>query len=878
MAKELEIIVSNDDSEEKRILGIRHSLYKAAYFETVKIFLKNSRQIDDNRKRNRWNEDPNLDDYQENPDNMDNVIAIVGGRGSGKTTAMQEIRTIFENFNRYKMEWIKKIGEPYASELKGQIETDFAFSLMEVVDASVLEEKDDLLEIILWHMYREVNDKLYKNVYNGRCSYDDQDGRKFADALDEVYRMHQRVKGKYEEKSYGESAVTALENMPNSIRTRQAMRNLMEIYCKILFPHQFQNAYLVVAIDDLDLNIHKGYQMLEEIRRYLLDWKIIVLLAVDYKQMEMVCETHFYREFGVKRYHGVDENLIRHIGELSNSYMTKIFPFSNRIYLAEQNLKNALIDCGNQSYSVKKYLLCEIARKMHIFYDACGVKTHFCEPNNVRELVSYVRFLDSLNTVEWGTEEREAEGNYRQRQLKYYDQNHEKFNQDIIERMAFQILKSKQRYTFDDLLRRDLKRRTGYVLQCYENFKNEKEPLKEVAEKGSYTFGEFLGCIYEWGRKDYEYKPLMHCLLASFTSEMTREYINYCYNKDNPDSRKRSKERLEGYLGVGIAGGWLGEGLGKVTVRSQDMPNGAKNEEKDMYVELIAYKKDRDLQQIRISFHLEIMYEDRPEEKYAQILEECAEKKVIPILECIFMCINNYRHAYGGSLCKPQIRIRKAASPLVLREPYSEFDFQVKILNAKCADFDVLGFIKQSVDYESWKKETGEEIYNQIEEFAMKVTGYHKMVNRGRRVEKALQDLRSSSMFAGEKSESIMALPLYNLDLSYNILKRVRNRCIKEFAVACNSGDELDRIDRIYRYIEEELEKNAKEYNEGREEKYPEFSYLKIFVNDPYIKKFRELVKDRDTKILFSKILKEVCMLPKWVEPVGRIGESLENE
>lgn len=875
MAKKLEIIISERDIVEKKQLEIEYPLYKASYLEVIKIFLNNCKQIEENAS---------IYEYQKYPNNMDNVITIIGSRGGGKTTAMQEIKNVFLNFNEKKKEWLTKIGNPYAEELGKQIDKRFAFSVMDVVDASVLEEKDDLLELILWFMCREVGEKVRKDKYNNKYVANEGERQKFIDALDEVYKMHQSVKGKNEKKYGGESVVTALENMPNSIRTRQAMENLLDIYCKILFPHEYQNAYLVVAIDDLDLNIQKGYQMMEEIRRYLLNWRIIVLLAVDYKQMENVCEAHFFKEFGVRRYDITDNSLERHIGELSNSYMTKVFPFSNRIYLAEQNFKKAKIVDKGKIYSRKGYLLYEIARKMHIFYDANGLKIHFCEPNNVRELVSYVQFLDTLNTIDWQVPAGEEEKAYLKKQLSYYDRNHEKFNQDIIERMAFQILQLNQRDTFNELMKRDLIRRTGYVLQFYENSINEKDDLKKIMEKDHFTFGEFLGCLYEWGRKKYEYKPLVHCLLASFTSEMTREYLNYRYNPGeeewDKESKQRSKERLIGYVGEGIGGGWLGEGLGKVNTSSNAAGEG---DSKGNYEKEIAYLKEESMSNKKFSFTIERTERRGAENKCIRILEEFCKKKILPILECVFMCIDNYKMEKNGKKCLPSVVVEETKMPEFSKEENigdsaekrGKHNFKVRVSTARYADIDILSFIRKSIDYDEWRENIGCKIQDGLIEYAKETAGYNTEENKNNKIEAAIEKLKATSIFQNDKKEYPMALPLYNLDLSYNVLKRVRRSCMEALSVSCTSGAVIERINTIYDCIEEELEKNEKKYKEINDDL--EFLYTRNFKEDPYIKKFKELMKDEDSKREFSKQLMNLYELPDMMQPeIDTKGDLVE--
>ena len=74
-----------------------------------------------------------------------------------------------------------------------------------------------------------------------------------------------------------------------------------------------------------------------------------------------------------------------------------------------------------------------------------------------------------MHTVEWNVPEGVQAEKYLEKQLKYYIQNSTRFYQDIVGRMAFQVLQFEQNDIFTEIRERDLERRTGYVMQWYTN-------------------------------------------------------------------------------------------------------------------------------------------------------------------------------------------------------------------------------------------------------------------------------------------------------------------------------------------------------------------------------------------------------------------------
>ncbi len=894
MERGYEIIVSKENIEEKEVLGIEYPLYKDRYLDVIRIFLENSKRIKQYKQENGRNSNELLREYEKFPHDMSNIITIVGGRGSGKTTVIHEICTIFQKFDEKKYEWIKKLGMPSLEKLKSQAEQCYKFSVMEVIDASVLEEKDDLLEMILWHIYDNVNDKINVDTREGQCNTGEWERQKFVDTLDEVYKWHQSVKGKEPENTKGESVITALENMPNSIKTRKSMHKLLDLYFKIMFPGREQEAYLIIAVDDFDLNIKKSYQMLEEICRYLLDWRIVVLLAVDNKQMQEVCITHFYKEFGVKRYGSIEEDLRMHIYKLSRSYLFKLMAPQNRIYLSSENFQMAQIaENENGNYrilDIKKYLLACISDKMHIFYDAYGLKKHFCEPETIRELISYIEFLKSLYAVDWSVPEGVQAEKHFQKQLKYYNQNSTRFYQDIVGRMAFQVLQFEQNDIFTEIRERDLERRTGYVMQWYTNTLQKRGTVKAIAEMEHYDFGEFLGCIYNWGRKDYEYKALVHCLIASFTTEMTREYFNYHYNWMEQESAERSKRRLEGYVGDNVSGGWFSEAMGEVfwteKVKRKKVNNNDGPIKIDEYEiedqenrKFISIEKEKELQYIPFAFEIEDLGNRKTRGAYLHILNQFIELKILPILECIFMFLNNYKINKDGRNCTPQIKITQEHAPKIIGKTSGRTGIKltIQILEAKYADFDILGFIKKSIDYEEWKRNIGNSLVDELMREAKAISEYTVPEDKmPEKIKSTISKFKNTSIFAGEEnSKSKMALPLYDLDLSYNVLKRVRRECQREFSIPVEINNVLDRILRVYQLIETELENEKKRYDDfgGNE-----FRYKKIFMDDPYIKKFKDLLSDKKSKDNFLNQIKMLYLGTGKIDELSRVNLNLNVE
>ncbi len=148
------------------------------------------------------------------------------------------------------------------------------------------------------------------------------------------------------------------------------------------------------------------------------------------------------------------------------------------------------------------------------------------------------------------------------------------------------------------------------------------------------------------------------------------------------------------------------------------------------------------------------------------------------------------------------------------------------------------------------------------------------MLFRSEPVKKAIYNFEKTSLFA-EGVSAEMALPLYNLDLSYNVLKRVRRKCRKEFSTLVEINNVLDMISKIYDFIEKELWHEEEQYNKIMQSE-NKFKYKDIFINDPYIKKFRNLSTNELIKPDFLKYMKILYLGTGKLQSLEQISSNLE--
>lgn len=842
----------NKEDRKKKAEFIEYELYETNYVAAMRRILHNAL----NQKE--W--------IAENENRIfksekRNILAFIGGRGSGKTTAMDEFCRILKSMDNEENGkwWINYVLEPEDS--RKLEEDEFKFYVVQPIDASLLGEEDDLFELILVNIFRNFEkDVNHDSNYVGQAV---QDINEAISLFQEIFKEYHATQNDKLERI--QSSISLFHLISGSYAIQEKVARFIDKLLS-LKKRRYKYEYIVIAIDDLDLNLTYGYKMLEVLQKYFSYYKIIILAAIDYEQMSLVCEEHFEKHMPntTKKNRGILRN--EYVRKLSNDYMTKIFPFSQRMYMPDFKsiMKNICILENRKEVPVKNYIMVKIAQKMRIYYDACGLKWHFCELDTIRELVSYNNFLDSLLFVDFNklaslaAKKKFAEVH---RIWRKYDQNYEQFHRDIVIRLAQNTLTPQQKEIFLELTKRDLERRAMYFasMDITNNHDSNIRLTMEAIDEQNYTYGYVLERIYDWGRKYFEVKPLINCIMASITSEMTREYLNYYYTIDE-DSKERAKKRLLGFLGNSPGNEWCGSALPKVKII-------VNNAQKTV---AYGYMKQGLQQFISVDIKMNLLDRysvDMHAEKRRDIIHNWMKnEEIVETLECInLFFVKKTNSGFENISFKGRIGLSDSSDvdngafitvwssidELIANGANGEkatdkVGFNLEISgDGDVATLDIMSFIARSIDYETQKQKIQENIIAVLSDsvimyFEKKKKKISERLKReiSQNVKEVVEEQSLFSKYMKRNKTYEVAFPFYNLDMSYNIWKRARRKF-------CNQVVEEEQVYQailnLLAYIKELLENEERFYNRRIK---TSFNYLENFSDCPYVQAIEKLRPD----------------------------------
>ncbi|MCF7911385.1 MAG: hypothetical protein K9M99_02565 [Candidatus Cloacimonetes bacterium] len=269
----------------------------------------------------------NCDNYQEP---VNNIIVFSGDRGSGKSSALasfvQELRCKRSRFIEKEDEQIKDLYELLKCK---------SFHVMDTIDPSHFTPDQNILYVIISTIFHEFTEKIDANP--GRNKQID----KILDKFDSTFKAIQNIDLKHSGEVLFES-IERLDELGDSLKLKGTIHDLIQLYLNFLNDNDSNNNsqknskckydFFVIPIDDLDMNVDHAFEMLEQIRKFLIQDNIIILMAANINQLHLEIEEHYYDYFE-RRINTRYERNIREIDvkKMASGYMSKIIPPSRRL-------------------------------------------------------------------------------------------------------------------------------------------------------------------------------------------------------------------------------------------------------------------------------------------------------------------------------------------------------------------------------------------------------------------------------------------------------------------------------------------------------------------------------------------------------------------
>lgn len=261
-------------------------------------------------------------------DNVPSILAFCGDRGEGKTSCMETVKTMLSTLNNEQPQntdspiekFMKEsvINHETAETLQERCESfnKIRFKVLDTIDPAFFDKDHNVVELVLGMMYHE--------IMKGDIIEDDSKRRELLEKFhDAKLCLTQQKKDKIE--LY--DPIDELNWLSGGLALKETFQDLCTAFLKCSLKTENDNEYnyLVIAIDDIDLNISGAYEMAEQIRKYLCAENCIVLISLNIEQFIEVVSNSIGSQFKTNDYLGAIE--------MAQKYATKLIPMEYRIMM-----------------------------------------------------------------------------------------------------------------------------------------------------------------------------------------------------------------------------------------------------------------------------------------------------------------------------------------------------------------------------------------------------------------------------------------------------------------------------------------------------------------------------------------------------------------
>lgn len=313
----------------------------------------------------------------------------------------------------------------------------------------------------------------------------------------------------------------------------------------------------------MDNNTEQAYQMMEQIRKYLIQPNVIILISFKLEQISNVAELYF-----AKLYRPICSNGKVDVADMVQKYLLKLFPLEHRIALPDlktmmekevevyksRDVKDPLLSGSSMKYTMTALIF---KKTRYLFYHATG-ETSQIVPTNLREYRNLLSLLCNMENYITSKEE------YNKQQFRDYFygewiethlseegqsialkliENTEagQFNKLVLNTVSkYQSFASNRIQDFQDILSEDeLETTSNYRLRRNTNPENEFNRILNPSNLPyNVSIGDVFSVLNEW--KKYAVSEQDKALLFFVESLYSIKLYHYYDEKTEPEDKEIS--------------------------------------------------------------------------------------------------------------------------------------------------------------------------------------------------------------------------------------------------------------------------------------------------------------------------------------------------
>lgn len=328
-----------------------------------------------------------------------NIIAFSGSRGIGKTRTMLSVSSFLQKDKKDRAAVLGRMDHGSMNLL-----SDKSFTVIPPISPSVLENKENILYVILTRLYRFAEEQL-RAEERRKSRNNSQRRENLWRAFQDCYSGINGLKVQKPEK-HGD--LMELQDLRDGLILRRHFYTLIRT---ILNTDSRGEAFLVLQLDDADSQVENGYEVLEDVRKYLQIPNLVILMSTDIEMLQNVILQDHLDQFKDQKKNPVFR---KELMKSCRKYIDKLIPPSYMIHLPTlhellQYYSN--VELGyTEGDGIKIYpwakdmdlqdtILMEIYRKTGVLFVRPENYVHYIVPTTIRGLNQLLYMLSRMKEL-----------------------------------------------------------------------------------------------------------------------------------------------------------------------------------------------------------------------------------------------------------------------------------------------------------------------------------------------------------------------------------------------------------------------------------------------------------------------------------------------
>lgn len=338
-----------------------------------------------------------------------NIIAFEAQRGGGKTCTMLSFSGILSK------EYTINDGIPVLGENEEYSLNSLSFFTISPISPSALEGEQNILYVVLSRLYNYAEALLRPGKIGGRIS----EGERI-ELSRLLHKCLSGINGIKRPDGRAFEDISVLQDISDGISLRRHFFELIQCIIRIANSGQGKNySFLVLQLDDADSQMKNGYEVLEDVRKYLVIPNLVILMSMDLDFLHKVIFQDHLRNFKDLKNVLKEGHFEQELSRMCRKYIDKLIPPSHMIHLPqiddciERNASGIQLEYIDQEsrksvfswqngagWNVQNMLLMLIYRKTGVLFVAPSQYLHNIIPRTLRGLNQLVYLLKNMKDIQ----------------------------------------------------------------------------------------------------------------------------------------------------------------------------------------------------------------------------------------------------------------------------------------------------------------------------------------------------------------------------------------------------------------------------------------------------------------------------------------------